>query len=281
MADSEILRFDNLDQYLLLKNGNYLYKVPFRGGWAVLKDYDCSRSQFRRLYKTFDNVVMCGQTSFMPKARLKNEQDCIRLWRQAGFRTFNIYENVKVEGLHEGAYALYEYVPGRNFHKLLPDESVPLEERLRWYRTFLDQWHRRHALACQTRDPRYIHENGDIKHVMLHNNELYWFDFEMVFRSGRNIEDLVARELLAYIKTLASFLTPERFDLFFRETMDRYPNRAYLENIYPFMFRNRNLLNRFGRWIDFNFRKRARKPNSKYRLAILVRDYLLAHPRED
>ena len=215
----------------------------------------------------------------MPRARLQNEQRAMRVWKEAGFRVFGIYENVEVEGLPKGGYALYAYVPGRNFHKYLPDESVPIEERLHWYRVFLDQWHRRHALACRTRNPLLIHENGDIKHVMLYQDELYWFDFEMVFRSGAHIEDLVARELLAYIKTLASFLPPERFDLFFSETLDRYPARDLLERIYPYMFRNRNPLVRFGRRLDFAFRRRARKPNSKYRLALKVRDTLAAHPR--
>lgn len=279
MADTERLRFDNLSQYLLLKNGNYLYKIPFRGGWAVLKVYYGSRGLLRCLYKTLDNVVMNGQTSFMPKARLKNEQASMQVWREAGIRVFDIYDNVEVEGLPPGGYALYEYVPGRNFHKYLPDESVPLDDRLRWYRVFLEQWHHRHALACRTRNPVLIHENGDIKHVMLHNNQLYWFDFEMVFRSGAHIEDLVAREILAYLKTLASFLPAERFQLFFAETMDRYPERKYLEGVYPFMFHNRNIVNRFGRWLDFTFRTRARKPLSKYRLALMVRDYLATHPR--
>ncbi|MFO7536022.1 MAG: hypothetical protein R6X19_10155 [Kiritimatiellia bacterium] len=279
MADKEILRFDNLGQYLLLKNGNYLYKVPFRNGRAVLKVYYGSRSVPSCMLKSFDNVVMNGQTSYMPKTRLKNEQASMKIWREAGIRVFNIYDNVEVEGLPPGGYALYEYVPGRNFHKYLPDESVPLEERLRWYRIFLEQWHRRHALACRTRNPMLIHENGDIKHVMLHNNELYWFDFEMVFRSGAHIEDLVARELLAYIKTLRTFLSPERFDLFLKETLERYPDRNYLELIYPYMFKNRKPLHRLGRWIDFNFKAKSRKPDSKYQLALLIRDYLAAHPR--
>ncbi len=279
MPDKEILRFDSLDPYLLLKNGNYLYKVPFHGGWAVLKVYFGSRSTLGCLQKSFNNVVLGGQTSYMPRTRLINEQRSLRVWREAGLRVFNCYENVEVSGLPRGGYALYEYVPGRNFHKYLPDETVPIEERLRWYRIFLKQWHQRHALAVQTHDPLLIHENGDIKHVMLYDNELYWFDFEMVFRSGAHIEELVAREILAYLRTLAHFLPKERFDLFFRETMEGYPGRAFLEAAHPYMFRNRNLLVRFGRWVDYTFRKRARKPLSKYRLALMVRDYLAAHPQ--
>jgi hypothetical protein len=279
MADKEILRFDNLDAYLLLKNGNFLYKVPFRGGWAVLKVYFGSRGLLGCITKTLDNVVMNGQTSYMPRARLRNEQASMKVWREAGLRVFDIYDNVEVEGLPKDGYALYEYVPGRNFHKYLPDESVPIEDRLHWFRIFLEQWHKRHALACKTRNPVLIHENGDIKHVMLHNNELYWFDFEMVFRSGAHIEDLVAREILAYLKTLRSFLNDERFDLFFREALDRYPDRSLLERVHTFMFHNRNPVNRFGRWLDFTYRAKARKPGSKYRIALLMKHYLDTHPR--
>lgn len=192
----EHLRFENLDQYLLLKNGNYLYKIPFRGGFAVLKLYYGSRGRIQRLYKTFDNVVINGQTSFMPKARLRTEQDAMRVWREAGIRVFGIYEDVTVEGLPEGGYALYEYVEGRHFHKLLPDESVPIAERLTLYRTFLKQWSSRHRQAVEKREPRLIHENGDLKHVIDMNGELVWFDFEMCFRSRKHVEDLVAREIL-------------------------------------------------------------------------------------
>jgi len=30
--DTTVLRFDDLDQYLLLKNGNILYKISYRDG---------------------------------------------------------------------------------------------------------------------------------------------------------------------------------------------------------------------------------------------------------
>jgi hypothetical protein len=270
----ERLRFDNLDQYLLLKNGNYLYKVPYKDGHAVLKLYYGSRHPFQRLYKTFDNVVIAGQTSFMPKARLRTEQDAMRVWRKAGIRIFTIYEDVEVEGLPKGGYALYEYVPGRHFHKMLPDESVPLDEKLTYYRMFLDQWYERHKLAVEKREPRLIHENGDLKHVMEYNGELVWFDFEMCYRSGKHIEDLVARELLNYLKSLGSFVHGELFDILFKETLDYYKGKEFLESIHPFAFHNRNPFIRFARRLDYRFRKRARKPRSKYNMAIMVKDYL-------
>lgn len=272
---AEVLRFDNLDQYLFVKNGNYLYKVPYHGGWAVLKVYYCSRGWFERLYKTFDNVVIAGQTSFMPRSRLRTEQAAMQVWREAGLRVFRIYENVRVEGLKDGGYALYEYVPGRHFHKLLPDESVPLEERVRLYREFLVAWHRRHRLAIERQEPRLIHENGDLKHVMDYQGELVWFDFEMCFRSRRHVEDLVSREILAYLKSLAEFVKdPDRFELFFEETMKHYPDPDYLRNCYRVAFHNRNPLVRYARRLDYKFRKRAHKPSSKYNVARRIRQSL-------
>ena len=270
----DVLRFDDLERYLMVKNGNYLYKIPYKDGFACLKVYYCSRGWFERIYKTFDNVVIAGQTSFMPRARLRTEQDAMRVWREAGFRVFGIYDNVRVEGLREGGYALYEYVPGRHFHKLLPNESVPMEERVRLYRKFLGEWHRRHRLAVDRQEPRLIHENGDLKHVMDYGGELVWFDFEMCFRSRSHVEDLVAREILAYLKSLKEFVNDEQFKLFFRETMEHYEGRDFLANTYRVAFQNRNPLVRLARRLDFRFRKRAKKPSSKYNMALLIRSHL-------
>ena len=95
----ETLRFDDLQQYLLLKNGNYLYKVPFRDGHAVLKVYFGSRSRWQHLTKSFGNLVFANQTSFMPRTRRRVEYECLKLWEEAGIRVFGTYDDVVVEGL--------------------------------------------------------------------------------------------------------------------------------------------------------------------------------------
>ena len=271
----EQLHFDDINQYLLLKNGNYLYKVPYREGFAVLKLYYGSRGWPERILKTLDYLLVSGQTSFMPKARLRTEQDAMRVWREAGFRVFDIYDDIKVDGLPDGGYALYEYVEGRHFHKLLPDESVPLEERLSVYRIFLEQWQRRHRLAVECSEPRLIHENGDLKHVIDRQGELIWFDFEICFRSRTHVEDLVAREIVNYLKSLADFMpTRECFELFFSETMNGYTDKEMLANVYPVFLANRRPPVRLGRRIEYRFGKRAKRPNSKYRMALRVREHL-------
>ena len=45
----EVLTFESLEPHLLLKNGNFLYKIPFQDSWAVLKVYYGSRGHVGRV----------------------------------------------------------------------------------------------------------------------------------------------------------------------------------------------------------------------------------------
>ncbi len=259
------LRFDNLEQYLLLKNGNYLYKVPYKGGWAVLKVYYGSLPMWRYRWKSAGNLLVANQTAVMPWNRRATELDCILLWREAGFRVFDVYDE-KVEGLPENGYALYEYVEAVRFVQYFADRKIPLETRLDMWRRFLPVWHRRHKLAVDRREPRFVHENGDLKHVMILKDEFLFFDFETCFRSRDRIKEIVAREILCYLKSMARNV-PEDFDAFLAETVAHYPGRELLAYTHEFAFADPNLFVRIGRKLDFLLRERARKPSSKYRIA--------------
>ena len=135
---TEILEIENLDQYLLLKNGNYLYKIPFRKGYAVLKVYYGSRSMLRYISGSVSNFFE-GQTSFMPRARMVNEKKCLKIWREAGFRVFDTYGDVIVKDLPEGGYMLFEYLSALKFIDYFGEASVSLEDRLATYRRFLKE----------------------------------------------------------------------------------------------------------------------------------------------
>jgi hypothetical protein len=265
---TETLRFDNLAELLLLKNGNYLYKVPFRGGWAVLKVYYGDRSFREYVQKSMGNVLVCNQTSFMPKARLRTEKQCLKLWRDAGFRVFATYDDVVVEGVPEGGYTLFEYVDRPRFVTYFANGEVSVDERLAMWRRFLPVWHRRHALALEGREPRFIHENGDLKHVMImEDGQFLFFDFEMCFRSRRRVREFVGREILSYLKSLGKTVGPDLWDTFLEETIAHYPDKSLLDYTYDFAFRNPNPILRAARWLDRTTQARARKPFSKYNAA--------------
>ena len=274
---AEVVRYDHLHQYLLRKNGNYLYKVPFRGGWAVLKNYYGSRSWFSYVKKTLCNLAYCNQTSFMPKGRLRTELDCMRVWRDAGFRVFDVYEDVVVEGLQEGGYALFEYVDAVRFVIYFADPKVPIDQKLETWRRFLPVWHRRHALAIERREPRLVHENGDMKHVMiLPDGEFLFFDFEMAYRSRDRVPEAVAHEILAYLKSLCKTVGKQYWELALRETIAHYPDKALLESVYAFQFRHPNPVMRAARILDRTIRPSRRKFFSKYNVARRLHELLAA-----
>jgi hypothetical protein len=275
--EKERLRFDDLQRYLLLKNGNYLYKVPFRGGFAVLKVYSGSRTWLQYAVKTCGNVLVCNQTSFMPRARMRTELDVIRLWREAGFRVFGVYDDAVVEGIDPTLHALYEYVPQKKLIDLLGDPALSLDERRRIWRGWLPVWHRRHALAIERREPRFVHENGDLKHVMpMEDGDYVSFDFEMVFRSRRRVKEFVAREILSYLKSLGKTVRPGEFEPFMQETVRHYPDADLLRYTHAFAFANPNPVLRLARAIDRNFKSRAKKEFSKYNVARTLLDALAA-----
>lgn len=264
----ERLRFENLEQHLLLKNGNYLYKVPFRGGFAVLKVYQGSRTWLEYALKTCGNVLVCNQTSFMPRARRRTELACLKLWRDAGFRVFGLHEDVVVEGIDPAPWALFEWVPRPKLVDLLGKPALALEERLALWRGFLPVWHRRHALAIERAEPRFVHENGDLKHVMvLEDGGYLQFDFEMVFRSRTRVREFVAREILSFLKSLGKTVGEREFPAFMEATVRGYPDHDLLRYTHAFAFANPNPILRLARAIDRRIKPRAAKPFSKYNVA--------------
>ena len=272
----ETLRFDDLTPHLLLQNGNYLYRIPFRDGWAVVKVYYGSRGRWHMLSKSLGNHFS-GQTSYMPTVRRRVELECLEAWRKHGFRVFGTYEDVVVEAPQcpEGGYAVFEYVRAPSLNEHLCDASLPVETRFDTYRRFLVEWGRRHDLALRERDTRLVHENGDGKHVMILEDELLYLDFEMVWRNASRIEDYVSHEILQFIwqisKTIPESLRPRLLE----ETVAHYPERGRLEEAWRLFLANRRPVHRLLRAYDRGT-QRGSKPTSKYSVAGRLRTLLEA-----
>lgn len=265
---TEVLAFDDLAPYLLLKNGNYLYKVPFRGGFALLKVYFGTRGTLSCLGKSFGNVLFHNQTSYMPRTRCRVERECMEVWSRHGFRVFKTFPEVEVRapGCVPGGYALMEFRSGPKLVHHLRDEQVPLESRFETYRRFLAEWGRRHEIALAEREPRLIHENGDGKHVMIFDDGLLWFDFEMVYRSPSRVPGCVAHEIIQYLWNLMKPMSEDLRERLLDETLRGYPSRDRLRAAAGHFLRHPNLLVRWARAID-RLTPRARKPTSKYNVA--------------
>lgn len=275
-SHTERLQFDDLSPYLLLKNGNFLYKVPFRDGWAVLKVYYGSRGTLGRLSKSLDNIL-AGQTSYMPKTRRRIELECLALWRKHGFRVFDTYPEVEVAAPNcpPGGYMLFECVERPKLDAVLRTRERPLEERLALYRRWLPEWGRRHDIAIAEQEPRLVHENGDGKHVMiLDDGRFLWFDFEMVYRSRAHVARHVSHEIIQYLWYLMKNTPEEVQSQLLAETVAHYPSSARLEAAYELFFRHPNLFHRAGRALERRFKEKARRPLSKYGVAHRLRQTL-------
>jgi hypothetical protein len=266
------LRLDALEKVPLAGEGNFVWKIPLHGGHAVLKVYYGSRGWPLYLKKSFGNLLT-GRSSHMPRTRWRTETECIELWTRHGFRCFRMIPQVTVEGLPREGYMVYEWTPGRHFREYFRDGKIPLEERLATWRRWLPEWHRRHRLAVDTGDPRFIHENGDVKHVMLLDGEFVYFDFEMTFRSRRT-RVLVGREIATYMRSVGRFFGEEMYGHMLRELVAHYPDRALLWSAWEHAWDDRNPAWRALRAIDRNLRPKHRERWSKYRVGADIRDLL-------
>lgn len=273
--EREVLEFSDLTPHLLLKNGNYLYKVPFRGGWAVLKVYYGSRPMWETVAKSVGNVVFEGQTSYMPRTRLAVERECMDLWSRHGFRVFERYDDVEVRAPQcpPGGYLLMEYVEAPKLIDHMRDERLTVDERFATWRRFLPEWARRHQIAVAEREPRLIHENGDCKHVMLLGDEFLWFDFEMVYRSRDRVEEYVGHEIVQFVWQLLRNVPADIQERLIEETARHYPNPEFVQLGYDVFHHHPKTLPRLGRAVDRRL-ARSRKPTSKYNVARRLRAVL-------
>ena len=268
----ETLKFDDLQQYLLLKNGNFLYKVPFRDGVAVLKVYFGSRGWRGCVLKSFNNWLQ-DQSSFMPRRRRANELRTMKIWREAGLRVFDTYEDVAVAGLPEGGYTLFEYVEGTKFTEYFTNPDVSLDDKRAMWRRYLAEAGRRHESCIRNSEPALIHENGDLKHVViLADGDLLYFDFEVTYRTPGKVRRHIAREILAFLRSLGRYAGPESFPAFVEDTRQYYPHPDLLKECYTIMYRHPNPVHRMARALERLVKPRARKPFSIHSVARLFAD---------
>ncbi len=261
------IRLADIDRTNLAGAGNYLWKHRLADGTdVVVKVYYGSRSPLLYLKKSFGNVFLTGRSSHMPKARCATEADCVRTWERHGFRCFGMYPQVEVEGLPRDGYMVFEYVPGRHFREYFQDREIPFDERMDTWRRFIAEWHRRHAVAVETADNRLIHENGDVKHVMLWQGGFLYFDFEMLY-TARDVRMLVGREICAYMRSVGRFFGEETYERMAEELVEHYPDKALLFTAWEFAFRHPNPFTRFVRKLDLLLKPKNRKRYSKYDVA--------------
>jgi hypothetical protein len=271
MHGAETLVFDDLAPHLLLRNGNFLYKIPFRGGFAVVKVYRGSRGPLETLRKSLQNRAS-GQTSYRARTRLRVERECLDAWRKQGFRVYDTFDDVVIDAPQcpPGSYAVFEYRKGPSLNEHLADASLPEDARFATWRRFLLEWGRRHALAIELRDTRLVHENGDGKHVMVFDDGFLWLDFEVIWTDAARISEHVSHEIVQYLWQISKSIPEPLRPRLLRETASHYPDRDRLRDAWRLFLAHPRPLMRAARRLDRRT-PRGRKPTSKYAVAERLR----------
>lgn len=181
--------------------GNELYLAEWPGGRALLKVYrrrgGALREAVKRLSQPFE-----GRHGVTAEERCTLERETLLLWRENGIDVPAVLDLPLPEGLDARTACWMEYCPGRSFARLLHDRAVPDEEKVRIAGEIGRIAGRRHALAFERRDVRFLVENASVKHVLVCDARLVHFDLENGFQRRSDPLDALARELSTTLRSL-------------------------------------------------------------------------------
>jgi len=181
--------------------GNELYLVEGPDGSAVLKVYrrrgGVVREAIKRMSQPFE-----GRRGVTAEERCALERETLVLWRANGIDVPAVLDRPLPEGLDARTATWLEYCPGRSFARILHDREVSVEEKLRIAEELGRIAGRRHVLAFERRDVRFLVENASIKHALVCGERLVHFDLENGFQRRSHPVDALARELSTMLRSL-------------------------------------------------------------------------------
>lgn len=181
--------------------GNELYLVEGPGGSAVLKIYRRRGGRLREAIKRVSQPFE-GRRGVTAEERCALERETLVLWRAAGLDVPAVLDRPLPEGYDARTASWLEYCPGRSFARILHDREVTTAEKLRIAEEVGRIAGRRHALAFERRDVRFLVENASIKHVLVCGERLVHFDLENGFQRRSDLVDALARELSTMLRSL-------------------------------------------------------------------------------
>lgn len=247
-----------------------IFLLRREGTSYVVKCYGHKRSRWQSWGKSFGNYLG-GRSSENYLMRYRTEKRVLALWRQCGFEVFR---ETRLPDLSiPYPHLVMEHVAGRTLLHYFSDPQQPIAEKVAVFRRFLPEWGRRHLLALQTGDRLLIQEHPSFKHVFYGDDgRLIFFDFETVY-IRYDIRNLIAREIAGYARSLVKVANAADLRDFFDILVKEYPYREFLSYPYQYFFKSVNPVARVVQFWD-RLLPRRRKSHSKYRVALLLREYL-------
>jgi tRNA A-37 threonylcarbamoyl transferase component Bud32 len=243
---------------------NAVWRIRYRENTIILKTYDSRRNPVAAILTEFGNLLT-GLTSYSAEARCQTERACLLAWAEAGFQVPALVD------FHPSAplpvfFLAMEDIKGRLLLDVLADQTVGMEQRTESLARFTAEWASRHAEAMRRGDAWLLQEHGSFGHVFVDGKRFVTFDLEVAYRKRRNVELLVCREIIAYLRSIGRRFPVAEADAWFGVIAAAYPDKSslrkaageLLESVSPV----RRAWHRLAR-----LSSAARHPNSKYGIA--------------
>lgn len=255
--------------------GNRIWRVPSPDGVILQKVYaPHSRGPGYWVRLVLERLARV-KTPTTVAARQRTERELLRTWREAGC---DVPEDVtdRHPSLVHPRVTLLEYIDGAILGRLLASGSPTRERRDDLLRRFAAAWGTRHGLAVDRRETRLVQEHGTFAHVMVAGDRLVTIDLEQAFRPRRDVLPLVAKEIVAYLRSLAKRADPDVFRADVRAIVDGYPRREILAGAVREYLDSPSPLRRLVWSIDRRIRRDSRRALGKYEALEVLRDVLAA-----
>ena len=200
-----------------------ILKVIHKERPMVLKCYGLKRSIIRTIIKRFGYFMVEGKSSFSASGRFKTEREVLELWRREGFDVPQLFFPDFLSKMSMPCLAM-EWIPGKTLAKVFQDRELPLSRKKELIEKFAGVLGNRHAKASELKEYRFIFGHPTFSHVMLSEDRMVHFDFEIVYRKG-HMESIIRREIAGFIYSLAKSSKSQFPDLL-KTMVSAYPDHS-------------------------------------------------------
>jgi hypothetical protein len=256
-----------------LPPGNRIWRVETPSGPVLQKMYgDKGGAVFARVQA---GIHALARVKSSPRARRRRETEraLLKLWRECGFDVPRDLTEAHPDLASRGDTLVLECIDGPELLYALERGMPDRTRRDSLLRRFAADWGRRHALALERADGRLLHGHGTMLHCLVAGDRLVTIDLEQAFHPRIPVPVLVAREIAAYLKSLAKRAPDEVFRRDLEVLVAAYPRRDVLEAAVAQYLDNPGLFWRLDRLVR---RDRGRR-SGKYRVLELLREALGTH----
>jgi hypothetical protein len=253
--------YEILDRSLGGDGHQKILKVELEGGPVVVKLYGRKQGVLQAILRDIGSRAI-GKTSLRQRTRCATERAVLQLWSEHDLGVPELLPN-RFQELDPQPYLVLEFIDGPSIWNILNDGDWSFEKEADLLRRFAIEWARRHELARQQREPRFIQLRAGLHHILVSGERQAAFDFEMCYTRRHPIDRLISLEILGYLRTLQA-ATGDNFERYLECVVQSYGNPA------PFRRVREDAASGVAPWLKplsrWQMRIRRRKATSKLRV---------------